>query len=51
MDLSKLSLNELKVLAYDELVRIEQAQSNLRFINQEISKKDKAVSTSEPVKE
>lgn len=34
--LSDLTVVELKSLAYDELARIEQAQSNLRILNQEI---------------
>lgn len=35
--LSDLTVVELKSLAYDELARVEQAQSNLRILNQEIS--------------
>jgi hypothetical protein len=34
--LSDLTVVELKSLAYDELARIEQSQSNLRILNQEI---------------
>jgi hypothetical protein len=34
--LSDLTVVELKSLAYDELARIEQAQSNIRVLNQEI---------------
>jgi|688.fasta_scaffold247457_3 hypothetical protein len=34
--LSDLTVVELKSLAYDELARVEQAQSNLRILNQEI---------------
>lgn len=34
--LSDLTVIELKSLAYDELARVEQAQSNLRILNQEI---------------
>jgi hypothetical protein len=35
--LSDLTIIELKSLAYDELARLESAQSNLRFLNQEIT--------------
>jgi hypothetical protein len=35
--LSDLTVIELKSLAYDELARIEQSQSNLRVLNQEIN--------------
>lgn len=35
--LSDLTIVELKSLAYDELARLEAAQSNLRILNQEIA--------------
>ena len=35
--LADLNLVELKSLAYDELARIDQSQSNLRVLNQEIN--------------
>ena len=35
--LSDLTVVELKSLAYDELARIEQSQSNLRVLTQEIN--------------
>jgi hypothetical protein len=35
--LSDLTIVELKSLAYDELARLESAQSNLRILNQEIA--------------
>ena len=35
--LSDLTVIELKSLAYDELARLESAQSNLRILNQEIA--------------
>jgi hypothetical protein len=38
MDISKLSLQELKALAYDHLVQIEQLQINLKQINGEMEK-------------
>lgn len=41
MDLTKMSVTELKSLAYDQLVMIENIQKNLVAINQEISKRDK----------
>lgn len=37
MDLSKMTdLNELKAMAYDQVVALEQTQNNLRVINQRI---------------
>lgn len=39
MDLTIMSITELKAVAYDVLVQIEQQQNNLRLINQEIAKK------------
>lgn len=36
MELSTLSLDELKARAYDQLVTKEHAEQNLRIINQEI---------------
>ena len=35
--LANLSVTELKSLAYDNLTRIQQAQSNLQILNQEIN--------------
>ncbi len=40
MDITKLNLNELKVLAYDEMVKFEQSQNNLKIINEEIIKRN-----------
>ena len=37
--LVNLSVVELKSLAYDNLTRIQQAQSNLQVLNQEIDKR------------
>ncbi len=34
--LSKFSVLELKALVYDELAKSEQAQSNIRILNQEL---------------
>jgi hypothetical protein len=39
ISLSNLSVVELKALAYDNLIQLEIAQTNLRAINQELSKK------------
>lgn len=39
MDLSKLSLIELKALAYDQMVALQQIQSNLQLINTAIANK------------
>jgi hypothetical protein len=37
--LSDLTVVELKSLAYDELAKLENAQQNLRILNQEINKR------------
>lgn len=39
MDLTKMSVQELKALAYDQLAAMENIQKNLGAINQEIVKK------------
>jgi hypothetical protein len=39
MDITKASEVELKALAYDEVVKLEQSQTNLRIINQELAKR------------
>jgi hypothetical protein len=39
MDITKLSLTELKALAYDLLVKAQTAQGDLNLVNQEIAKK------------
>jgi len=36
MNIKEISISELKALAYDQLTLIEQAQNNLKIINQEI---------------
>lgn len=43
MDISKLSVTDLKALAYDRLATIERAQADLNIINQEIAKKQSEV--------
>ncbi len=39
MDITKLTITELKVLAYDILIQIENAQRNLQLVNAELKKK------------
>ena len=39
MDLTTLSLDKLKIMAYDLLATLEGAQNNLRVINAEIQKR------------
>jgi hypothetical protein len=39
MDITKLNVQELKALAYDLLIQAEQAQNDLRIVNQEIQKR------------
>ncbi len=38
MDITKMSLVELKALAYDQLAIIENAQKNIQAINQQMQK-------------
>lgn len=47
MDLTKLTIEQLKALAYDSIVDLERIQNNLKFLNEEISKRK----TPLPVKE
>ena len=39
VNISDLSLIEIKAIAYDLLIQLQQIQSNLQMINQEIIKK------------
>jgi len=39
LSIAELSVIELKAMAYDEFVKLEMAQTNLRTINAEIDKK------------
>lgn len=39
VNISQLSINELKALAYDELLKINVVNNNLRVLNQELSKR------------
>jgi len=45
--LSDLTIVELKSLAYDELARLESAQSNLRILNQEIANRVQQIQQSQ----
>lgn len=49
MDITTLSVQELKALVYDESVRIEQSQNNVRIINAEIAKRNETMSASSPI--
>jgi len=40
MDITKLSIEQLKALAYDESLKIAQAQRNLQIIEAQIAKKE-----------
>lgn len=42
MDITKLSLNELKALAYDQVVLLNRTQGNIKAIEQEIVKRQTA---------
>jgi len=44
MDIKTLPLKELKALAYDQLVQLEQFQTNLKIINAEIAERNKTMS-------
>lgn len=39
MNIEKMTITELKALAYDLLVSIETSQRNLQLVNQQIAKK------------
>jgi len=41
MNISEMSIVELKALAYDHLANIQNSQNSLALINQEIEKKSK----------
>ena len=43
MDITQKTVTELKALAFDFLVQIEQGQNNLRAINAEIAKRNAPV--------
>jgi hypothetical protein len=49
MDISAITdLNELKALAYDQLVLKEQAEHNLQLLNQRIAEINKAAQATPP---
>jgi hypothetical protein len=48
MDISKLSVEALKAMAYDEFVRVQVSQKNLEIINAEISKRQSEVPETTP---
>lgn len=39
MDLTKLTVIELKALVYDEIAKGEQAQANIRILNDELKRR------------
>lgn len=44
VDIKKLSVIELKALAYDELAKLEVCQLNIRALNQELSLRNQELS-------
>lgn len=40
MDITKLSVVELKAMAFDEILKSEQASNNLKVLNQELVKRN-----------
>lgn len=50
INLADLTLVELKAFAYDEVVKLNLAQNNLRVLNQELyDRQQKGVADAEPV--
>jgi len=43
-NITEYNIIELKAIAYDQIVAIEQAQTNLRLINQELQRKNQELS-------
>ena len=39
MDITKMTITELKALAYDQLVELERVQTNIKAINEQIRKR------------
>ena len=39
MDITKLTIEELKALAYDEMIKLNTAQQNIQLIQAEINKR------------
>lgn len=50
MDISNLSVEALKAMAYDEFLRVQVSQKNLEIINAEISVKQKESEKAEETK-
>jgi len=42
MDITKISVAELKALAYDSLVQLDAIQKNLQIINAELAKRNES---------
>lgn len=40
MDITKLSITEIKALAFDELVKLETAQANIKVCSEELKKRN-----------
>ncbi len=51
MDITKMTVIELKALVYDFIVNVENAQKNIKAINQEIEKRNQEVKPEEEKKE
>lgn len=50
INLADLTLTELKAFAYDEVVKLNLSQNNLRILNQELfNRQQKGVEGAEPV--
>jgi len=50
LNLSQFNINELKAYAYDELIKINVANNNLRILNQELAKRQQqGAAGAEPV--
>ena len=39
MDITKLTITELKAMVYDELIKLENCQNNIKTLNEEIKKR------------
>lgn len=49
LDITKLTIGELKALAWDERIKLDIAQTNLRTLASEIDKKEKESQTPEVI--
>lgn len=43
MDISKKTIDELKSLAYDQMVELQRVQNNLQILNTEIAKRGETI--------